>query len=133
MIAKLDEIPVTECINPPFKLKTVRGKHYLIFTSTWLECTSELYESITTDQIRSKWRKPSFLRKDDEDKKFSVDIKSNSSDTVYTVKYDRYWSCTCKGYIFRKNCNHIEQAKKLLDNKNQKQDVTKSKRAKPLF
>lgn len=34
----------------------------------------------------------------------------------YCVKCDGTdWSCECKGFAFRRNCNHIEDAKRLVE------------------
>jgi len=39
-------------------------------------------------------------------------VSSSSGSGKYTVKFNgAYWSCTCKGYAFRRSCRHIEEVK----------------------
>lgn len=52
-----------------------------------------------------------------------MEIGSGKGDgTKYTVRFQRMppghpvqidWTCTCKGYQFRKTCSHIEHAKRM--------------------
>ena len=47
-------------------------------------------------------------------------LSSNGTDE-YTVKFNgMYWSCTCKGYGFRRYCRHIEEVKQTLKSKTAK-------------
>lgn len=112
MITRIEDIPFTKCINPPIKLQGGTGKYYIVFTGIWYECTLEVFNTVTTDQIREKWVR----EKTDKYNtlQFSTVINSNSNSEKYKVVYDRYWSCECKGYLYRKNCSHIEKAKELL-------------------
>jgi hypothetical protein len=43
-------------------------------------------------------------------------VKSRTNpETKYKVECkDNEWSCECKGFCFRHNCNHIEDAKQLV-------------------
>jgi hypothetical protein len=48
-------------------------------------------------------------------------VKSSSGIGEYTVKFNgMYWSCTCKGYGFRRYCRHIEEVKQSLEQKTAK-------------
>lgn len=39
-------------------------------------------------------------------------VQSARSGETYEVKFNGYsWSCTCKGYMFRRFCKHIEEIK----------------------
>lgn len=43
---------------------------------------------------------------------------SERSGEKYIVKHDektKYWSCTCKGFGFKKNCKHVDEAKSYKD------------------
>jgi hypothetical protein len=42
-----------------------------------------------------------------------------SKGDIYTITYDgRFWSCTCRGYEFRKDCRHIRETKNQVENDN---------------
>lgn len=115
MITRIEDIPITESHNPPIKILGGTGKYYLVFTSTWLECTKQVFELATTDIIRAKWKKP-YRAVEKSQEYYTTEIKSNSSDSLYKVTFDKYWSCECKAYQFRRTCSHIESAKQLRAN-----------------
>ena len=43
-------------------------------------------------------------------------IQSSNKKSSYTVtrKEDGFYSCTCKGFMFRKSCRHIDQVKESI-------------------
>jgi hypothetical protein len=44
----------------------------------------------------------------------TVTVKASKGDGVYTVKQDgitKRWSCTCAGFVWKKNCRHITEVK----------------------
>ena len=42
-----------------------------------------------------------------------------SKGDIYTITYDgRFWSCTCRGYEFRKDCRHIRETRNQVENDN---------------
>lgn len=109
MINHIDNIPTVEALLPPIKLKTIYDEYYLIFASKWFQCTAEVYEQVTVDLLHSKWKK----KYKTNNTIFTTEVKSNSSDKTYKVTFNKYWTCECKAYQFRKSCSHIDVAKNI--------------------
>ncbi len=51
---------------------------------------------------------------------YSVSIRSHSSDSMYRVSWtphpdqgtdDEGWVCQCKGFMYRRECRHVREAK----------------------
>lgn len=69
-------------------------------------------ESVTVEMLHEKWVDPYAVKQ----KMKPLEFKIQGSKDIYNVNRHENgnWSCECKGFIFYKNCKHIDHAKLLI-------------------
>lgn len=101
---------------PPVIFESKNGR-WAVSGSVWIAIGPD----VTLDQVRSMWIDTSSQYKDMKTPKpkevISVPVKSSRSEITYIVTYDgTRWKCDCLGFQFNRDCRHIKEQKRILDN-----------------
>lgn len=105
---------------PPTIIRSfVDGKRYAI-SGVWVE----IPEDMTYEEVYAGWVNTCKRAKENKvqypiSRKRFFKVLSSKRDKNYVVKLDRgFYSCTCVGYDFRRDCTHIKQVKEYIKNEN---------------
>ena len=83
------------------------GGRYVISGSTWIPVD----DTVTLSDI--KWI-PSYVSKNRDLRFYKKEWKvTGSTGNEYSVKYQKGfgWHCNCMGYMYRRNCKHVDDLK----------------------
>jgi len=91
----------------PPGLTTIGGKTYVV--PGW----HVVPEGTTLEEVNERWSKdmPKNIEETPEYKIYEM-VDSSKGDKQYDVTFDGlWWSCTCPGFGFRRDCRHLKEVK----------------------
>lgn len=103
---------VVENLLPPTIIKAQSGRYAVFSNVGWFP----IGEDVTFEDVLKRWKQTSLAKKvEDKSKEWSWQIENSKKNGFYTVSFDkRGWQCTCTGFVYRRDCKHVQQAKTKL-------------------
>ncbi len=89
---------------PPVLVRTHRNETYVC--PGW----HLVPNNTTLEEVQERWTQHIPKGKPEQTKQISETVISSNGKSGYLVEFDgRYWSCSCPGFGFRRNCRHINE------------------------
>ena len=99
---------------PPAMAKMPNGQYYIVGIAPTEPFTPDRMRVLKEEYKRRK-EEHRKLREQVSSKTFHIPSNSDATQSYEVIHHiDGSWSCSCKGFQFRKNCSHIEKAKGML-------------------
>ena len=105
------DVKFVSLMNPGLFINN--GKTYVV--PGW----HEVPNGTTLEEVKKHWVKKTYGEPTITPDSYVVEIvKSKRTGEKYRVAFEKFWTCTCVGYGFRRNCKHVKLVSEYI-NKNE--------------